>query len=44
MIKLRKDEIKSLYPKIIKVKKMINWKPRINFEKGLQKTIKSYYV
>jgi len=44
MIKLRKDEIKSLYPKIIKVKKMINWKPKINFEKGLQKTIKSYYA
>jgi len=42
-IKLRKDEIISLYPRITKAKKLINWKPRISFEKGLNKTIKSYY-
>ena len=41
-IKLRKDEIKKLYPNISKIKKVINWKPKILFEKGLKSTIKSY--
>ena len=41
-IKLRKDEIKKLYPNIRKIKKVINWKPKILFEKGLKSTIKSY--
>ena len=42
-IKLRKDEIKSLYPKINKVKNFLRWQPKVKFEKGLYKTINSYY-
>ena len=38
-IKMRKDEIRSLYPDISKAKKMINWVPTINFDKGINKTI-----
>ncbi len=41
-IKLRKDEILTLYPNIQKAKKKINWKPKILFEKGLKSTIKYY--
>jgi|TARA_B100001964_G_C14148222_1_gene560759 nucleoside-diphosphate-sugar epimerase len=41
-IKLRKDEIIKLYPNIKKAKKIINWKPKISFEKGLKETIKYY--
>tara|TARA_Y100000590_G_scaffold409430_1_gene501605 strand:- start:3232 stop:4152 length:921 start_codon:yes stop_codon:yes gene_type:complete len=41
-IKLRKDEILELYPNIKKAKKIINWKPKTSFEKGLTKTIKYY--
>ena len=41
-IKLRKDEILKVYPNISKVKKKIDWKPKIPFEKGLISTIKSY--
>ena len=31
-----------MYPSISKVKRMINWTPRIPFEKGLNKTIVYY--
>ena len=41
-IKLRKDEILKLYPNIKKAKNIINWKPRISFNKGLKSTIKFY--
>ena len=41
-IKLRKDEPLKLYPDISKVKKFLNWKPKISFDKGLAKTIKYY--
>ena len=41
-IKLRKDEILKLYPNIKKAKNIINWKPKISFEKGLKSTIKFY--
>jgi UDP-glucose 4-epimerase len=41
-IKLRKDEILKIYPKISKAKKTLNWYPRINFTKGLNETIKYY--
>ena len=37
-----KDEILKVYPNISKVKKKIDWKPKIPFEKGLISTIKSY--
>ena len=41
-IKLRKDEPLKLYPDISKIKKYLNWKPKISFDKGLDKTIKYY--
>ena len=40
--KLRKSEILKLYPSIKKAKNIINWKPKISFEKGLRSTIKYY--
>ncbi len=41
-IKMRKDEIIKLYPSIKKAKKVINWRPKISFQKGLKSTIKFY--
>lgn len=41
-IRMRKDEIKILYPKINKVKKIFNWSPKINLSKGIKKTINFY--
>ena len=41
-IKLRKDEILKIYPKISKAKKTMNWYPKINFISGLNDTIKYY--
>ena len=41
-IKLRKDESLKIYPSIKKAKERIKWEPKIPFEKGLKRTIKSY--
>tara|TARA_B100001250_G_scaffold303527_1_gene265237 strand:+ start:790 stop:1710 length:921 start_codon:yes stop_codon:yes gene_type:complete len=41
-IKLRKDEPKIIYPDIKLAKKELNWKSRVKFESGLNKTIKYY--
>ena len=41
-IKKRDDETMNLYPKILKVKKYFNWKPKTNLSKGLKKTIMFY--
>lgn len=41
-IKMRKDEIKLLYPNITKVSKNFKWKPKVNLKNGLKKTIKFY--
>ena len=41
-IKLRKDEMLKMYPNINKARKKINWIPKISFNNGLKKTIKSY--
>ena len=41
-IKMRKDETYNLYPDIKKLKKKINWLPRVNFDEGLKKTIQFY--
>lgn len=41
-IKMRKDEIKKLYPNISRVKKEFKWKPKIQIENGLKKTIAFY--
>ena len=43
-IQLRKDEIKNLYPKILKSKKILKWKPEISIENGLRKTIRYFKV
>ena len=37
-----KDEIKNSYPSIKKVKNKFKWSPKINFKKGIQKTIQFY--
>ena len=42
-IKMRKDERLKMYPSIKKVRKLINWSPKISFKKGIKNTIKSYY-
>jgi nucleoside-diphosphate-sugar epimerase len=42
MIKLRKEEQMIIYPNLNKAKKILKWKPKINFTTGLKKTI-SYY-
>lgn len=39
---LRPDEIDKLYPDIKKIKKTINWKPKIPLNKGLSRVVKSY--
>ena len=39
---LRKDEPKIIFPDISAVKKTFKWKPKINFENGLKKTIHYY--
>ena len=41
-IKMRKDEILNLYPSIRRLKKELNWKPKINIKTGLKKTISFY--
>ena len=41
-IKLRKDEILKIYPSIKKAEKLIGWKPRTSFEKGIKNTIRNY--
>ena len=40
--KMRKDEIESIYPDIKKANKLLKWRPKISFNKGLIKTIKYY--
>jgi nucleoside-diphosphate-sugar epimerase len=41
-IKLRKDEILTLFPSIKKAKKLINWSPKFNFQNSILKTINFY--
>ena len=41
-IKMRKDEIQKLYPSLFKLKKELNWQPKININSGLKKTISFY--
>ena len=41
-ISLRKDEIIRLYPKILKSKKLLDWKSNVSLEKGLATTIKYF--
>jgi nucleoside-diphosphate-sugar epimerase len=41
-IKLRIDENKIIYPDINLVKKVFRWKPKVEFDVGLKKTIRYY--
>jgi dTDP-glucose 4,6-dehydratase len=41
-IKLRKEEQIKIYPSLYKAKKILKWKAKINFLKGLKKTINYY--
>ena len=41
-IKMRKDEIKVLYPNLKKTKKVFKWIPKTNLKKGIIKTINFY--
>ena len=41
-IKLRKDELKILYPDIKLAKKILKWKSKISLKKGIDLTIKNY--
>ena len=41
-IKLRKDENRIIFADITKSKKLLRWKPKINFKVGLSKTLKHY--
>ena len=41
-IKFRKDEILRLFPSIIKAKRILKWKPVVDINLGLKKTIKYY--
>ena len=41
-IKMRPDEINSLYPNIKKAYKKLDWKPKVKFNDGIAKTINFY--
>ena len=41
-IKLRKDESLLSYPNIRKAKKILGWKPKVDIDRGLIKTINYY--
>ena len=41
-IKMRKDEIFTIFPNILKSKKILGWFPKISINKGLELTNKYY--
>ena len=41
-IKLRKEEQIEIYPDISKARRVLNWRPKVNFLRGLAKTIQYY--
>lgn len=41
-IQLRKEELRIVYPQVKSIKKILGWKPKINFDKGINKTINYY--
>jgi nucleoside-diphosphate-sugar epimerase len=41
-IKLRKEEQMKIYPDICKARRVLNWRPKVNFSNGLIKTIQYY--
>lgn len=44
LIQMRSTEQKNIYPSIKKIKKFINWSPKITINKGLKKTINHYEI
>jgi len=42
MIKLRKEELLKVYPDLNRVKNILNWSPRVDFNSGIKKTINFY--
>ena len=42
VIKLRKEESYKIYPDISKARKLLRWRPKIGFKKGIKNTINSY--
>ncbi len=43
-VRLRKEENLDVYPDIKKAKKILKWKPKVNWKKGLDKTIKYFQI
>ena len=41
-IKLRKEEALKFYPNIKKIKRLINWYPKVAFDQGINRTINYY--
>ncbi len=41
-IKLRKEEALKIFPSITKAKKLLKWKPKVNLNRGLISTIKTF--
>ena len=41
-IKLRKEEALKIFPSITKAKKLLKWKPKVNVNRGLISTIKTF--
>ena len=41
-VMLRKEESREIYPDISKIKKILKWKPKTNFRKGLLMTLRYY--
>ena len=41
-VKLRRDEILTVYPDINKARNKIGWRPKVSFKKGLKVTIDSF--
>ena len=41
-VKMRSDEAKKVVPDILKAKKILNWYPKVDLEKGLRLTINSF--
>ena len=41
-IKLRNEEVLKVYPEIKKIKKILNWVPKVDFNVGLNSTIRDY--
>ena len=41
-VKLRKGEIKNMYPDTSNMRAKLKWRPKVSLSKGLRLTIKSY--